>query len=156
MLDQRKYIILEQNQERILAKKPDTKQMVVFFADSPKFNVKNIQMLIKILGELKIFHAIIVYKNDITSFTKKIVEQSVEMELELFAEEDLEYNITKHKFQPIFQRLGTEKATNFIQKYGQKFATLMVTDPIARFYLYKKGDVIKITRDKYVTYRIVK
>ena len=157
MLGQRNYEIINKEEDQIVALKPDGNQVIVFLSDSLKFNVKNIQMYITIMDEMQIFHAIIVYKESITAFTKKAIEQSLEMTFELFAVEDLQYNITKHVLQPKFQCLTTEESTKFKKQYGNRFPTLRRDDPISRFYGYNKGDVIKITRpNNYISYSIVK
>ena len=157
MLEQRNYEIIEPEDDRIIAQKPDNNQMVVFLSDAIKFNVKNIQMYITIMDELHIFHAIIVYKDSITSFTKKTIEQSLEMTFELFSITELQYNITKHVLQPKFECLPIEDAIKFKKQFGIKFSILRKDDPISRFYAYNKGDVIKITRpNDYISYRIVK
>ena len=158
MLRQRKYIIIEETDVQILARKPDGVLMVVFFTDVPKFNVKSIQIFIATMNQMNVFHAIIVYKDGVTAFTRKTIDQSLEMRFELFAEQDLQYNITKHKLQPKFERLTADENEQFKEKYGSKFGTMCAHDPIVRFYNYCKGDVIRIIRgdtDKFVTYRIV-
>lgn len=157
MLRQRNYEIIEDEEDKIVALKPDGNQMIVFFTDSKKFNVKNIQVYISLMNDLQIFHAIIVYKEGVTSFTKKAIEQSLEMKFELFAEEDLQYNITKHRLQPKFKKLDLEDANEIKNKYGINFSIMRKDDPIAKFYNYQKGDIIKIIRNSnYTSYRIVK
>ena len=162
MLEQREYSIIEDEPDRIIALKPNNKQMIVFFSDTPKFNVKNIQVYISIMNDLEIFHAIIIYQDGVTSFTKKTIDQSLEMYFELFAVEDLQYNITKHSLQPTFERLPPKDATQFKKDFGLKFGTMKSDDPISLFYDYTKGDVIRISRQSkhsktpYITYRIVK
>lgn len=157
MLTQRKYEIIDDEEDKIVALKPDGNQMIVFFTDSNKLNVKNIQVYISLMNDLQIFHAIIVYKDGVTSFTKKAIEQSLEMKFELFAEEDLQYNITKHRFQPKFEKLKLEDASELKKKYGINFPIMRKDDPIAKFYNYQKGDIIKIIRNSnYTSYRIVK
>jgi|TARA_B100001059_G_scaffold168284_1_gene168043 DNA-directed RNA polymerase subunit H (RpoH/RPB5) len=160
MLQQRNYEITEKDDpERIVATKPDGKQMIVFFTEVPKFNVKNAQVYISTMNDLNIFHSIIVYKDSVTAFTRKAVAKSVEMKLELFAERDLQYNITKHRLQPTFEKLPKKEADIFKQKFGIKFGVMKSDDPIARFYNYNKGDVIRVTRgvvSKFVTYRLVR
>ena len=42
ILNQRKYIVLDKDDERILAKKPDDELMCVFLTNSMKFNVESI------------------------------------------------------------------------------------------------------------------
>lgn len=157
MLTQREYEIIEDEEDKIIALKPDGNQMLVFFSDSRKFNVKNIQVYISLMNELQIFHAIIVYKDGVTAFTKKAIDQSIEMKFELFAEEDLQYNITKHRFQPKFEKLSPEESTILKKQFGNNFPIIRKEDPISRFYNYQKGDVIKIIRNNgYINYRMVK
>lgn len=157
MLEQRNYEIINKEEDQIVAVKPDGIQVIVFLSDSLKFNVKNIQMYINIMNEMQIFHAIIVYKETITAFTKKAIEQSLEMTFEIFAVVDLQYNITKHVLQPKFECLTTEESTKFKKQYGNRFHTLRRDDPISRFYGYNRGDVIKIIRpNNYISYSIVK
>ena len=160
MLEQREYDIKINEEDKLIAIKPDGNQMIVFFSDISKFNVKNIQVYINIMSELSIFHSIIIYKDGVTSFTKKTIDQSVEMKFELFAVEDLQYNITKHRLQPKFEKLNNDETVNFKAKYGLKIPTLRRDDPIALFYSYEKGDIIKITRNatgiSFITYRLVK
>jgi DNA-directed RNA polymerase subunit H (RpoH/RPB5) len=157
MLHQRNYEIIDDGEDKIVATKPDGTQMIVFFADSNKFNVKNIQVYISLMNDLQIFHAIIVYKEGVTSFTKKAIDQSMEMTFELFAEKDLQYNITKHRYQPKFELLSIEETDNLKKSYKHSFPIMRKDDPIANFYNYQKGDIIKIIRHSgYVNYRIVK
>ena len=159
MFSQRGYEILEETEEQIIAAKQDDTQVMAFFFKGDKFNVKNIQSYIGVMNELGIYHAIVIYENGVTSFTKKVVEQSSEMEFELFSKDDLQYNITKHILQPEFEKLDPEESEEFKKKYGLKFAVLRKDDPIVKFYNYKRGDVIRVTRgkkEKYITYRIVK
>ena len=158
MLQQRNYIVKEKDERRILATKPDGLPMVVFFADVAKFNVKNIQALITELNKMHVSHAIVVYK-DITPFTKKVTSKSQEL-FELFAEDDLKYNITKHRLQPKFEKLPKKEAEDFKKRYGMKFSTMKVRDPIARFYCYKRGDIIRVIRgegeNQSISYRVVR
>ena len=160
MLQQRKYSIINENEERILALKPDNNQLLVFFSQVPKFNVKTIQLYISEMNSKNINHAIIIYKNSVTSFTRKTINKSLALTFELFSQKDLQYNITKHRLQPHFERLSLKECENFKKKFGVKFGTMKKDDPIARFYYFNKGDVIKITRnqnrEKTITYRIVK
>jgi DNA-directed RNA polymerase subunit H (RpoH/RPB5) len=157
MLQQRGYSIIEEEDTHITALKPDGQQMAVFFHDAPKFGTKGMKEIISLMNEMQVLHSLVVYKEDVTPFTKATLSRSEERHFEIFAIEDLQYNITKHRLQPTFERLEEKEATEFKQKYGMKFGTLRLDRPIARFYDYKRGDVIRITRlDGYINYRIVK
>jgi DNA-directed RNA polymerase I, II, and III subunit RPABC1 len=163
MLTQRGYIIQDSTEEdRIIALKPCGNKIITFFTNTPKFNVKNIQIYIAVMNEMEIYHSIIVYKDGITAFTKKAIDQSTELKFELFSQEDLQYNITKHYLQPIFILMPKEEIESFKANYGTKFPIMKKDDPIARFYDYQKGDIVRVIRSSIygqgesITYRIVK
>ncbi len=157
MLQQRGYSIIDDEDTHITALKPDGQQMAVFFHDAPKFDTQGMKETISLMNEMEVNHALVVYKDDVTSATRSTLVQSEERCFELFAEEDLQYNITKHRLQPVFERIEEKEADAFKQKFGMKFGTLRLDRPIARFYNYQRGDVIRISRpDGYINYRIVK
>ena len=141
---------------KIMAKKSGYNDILVFFLDKIKFNIKCIGNIFVELHKLDFKHAIIVYKKSITSQTNKTIEQNQNFEFELFNEDDLQINITKHFLQPKFSLLNETETTKFKAKFGVKIPIMRLNDPIARFYNYKKGNIVQITRKNgYVSYRIV-
>jgi DNA-directed RNA polymerase I, II, and III subunit RPABC1 len=155
MLEQRKYNIIDT--ENIMALKPDGSQIIVFFNESPSFDTKSMKEVLSVMNESCVVHSIVVYKDKVTPATKSTLEQCDDMKIELFAEEDLQINITKHRLQPVFEKLKDEEAVEFKKTFGLKFGVLRADRAIARFYDYSKGDVIRIIRsDGYINYRIVK
>ena len=155
MLLQRGYSIIDD--ENMTCLKPDGNQAIVFFNESPSFDTKSMKEIFSVMSETGVNHSIVVYKDKVTPATKSTLEQSEDMKIELFAEEDLQFNITKHRLQPIFEKLSEDEATEFKKTFGMKYGTLRLDRPIARFYDYKRGDVIRIKRsDGYINYRIVK
>lgn len=158
MFEQRNYNTIEEGEEenQVIAIKPDGNQICAFF-DVLKFNSEKAQEIIKSMNSLGVNHSIVVYKDSVTSAAKNINQNLENMEIELFSEEQLQYNITKHRLQPKFEVLSEEEAKDFKLKYGTKFGTILRTDPVARFLYYQRGDVIKITRkDGYIDYKIVR
>lgn len=160
MINQRGYKILDQDDERILADKPDNTQMCIFLSNYSKFNVESIQEYLSMMKKMDLNHCIIVYKDNITPVAQKIVDDSFDMDIELFSEDELQYNITKHYLVPLHEimyKKGTPDCIAFKKKYTDKFPILLKSDPVCRFYNYDKGDIIKITRqNEYVSFRIVK
>lgn len=160
MITQRGYKIIQTDEDKIIAENTDGENIVVFTNPVVKFSIDRIKEYISILHNINMNHCIVIYVDSITPATKKLVNDSIDVKIEVFRLEELQYNITKHKLVPKHQRLLPNRAKNFKKKYGLKFATILVTDPISRFYNYSKGDVIKISRKSdrgiYVTYRIVK
>lgn len=156
MLVQRGYIIVEHEDNKIIANKNDGEPFAAFFCESKKFNVEKLKEFMSYMNQINIKHSIIVYSGIITSYVNKIIETCNDIKIELFAEEDLQYNITKHRLQPIFEKIPDNEAEEFKKKWG-KFPVMKYEDPISKFYNYSRGDVIKITRkDGFVTYRIVR
>lgn len=161
MFIQRNYEVVECDDERILAMKEDGSQICAFIPSlMTKFNVDRIQEYISMVKKMDILHCIIVYKDSATPIAKKVVDDSQEIRIELFNDDELQYNVTKHYLVPthiLFHKSKTKAAEEFKKKYTDKFPILLKTDPISRFYGYQKGDIIKIIRkDGYITYRIVK
>jgi DNA-directed RNA polymerase I, II, and III subunit RPABC1 len=110
--------------------------------------------IIKIVG---INHGIIIYRDNATPVAKKMIQNNTNICLELFKEEELLYNITKHILVPIHEYLSESDTIEFKKKFGTKIPVILSTDVIARFYNFKKGSIIRIIRkDDYVVYRIVK
>lgn len=157
MILQRGYMIVEDEPGRILATVPEGYQIAVFLSDNAKISVNDMKEFVSIMNEAQIEHVIIVYKEDVTTQARQFIEKQEKYIMELFAQEDLQYNITKHVLQPTFEKLLNAEALELKQKFGLKFAIMKREDPIAKFYFYQKGDVIKITRTGgYITYRIVR
>ena len=165
MVQQRGYVVIDQDDERILASREnkstkEEEQICVFITNTSKFNVESIQEYISMMKKMEVYNCIIVYRDSATPVAKKIVEESKDMNIELFIEDELQYNITKHYLVPkheIAYRKGTVGCVNFKKKYTDNLPIILSTDPLSRFYGYEKGDIIRVVRrNGYVTFRIVK
>ena len=145
MIVQRGYKILDRDEERILALKPDNDQMCVFVASSYKFNVESIQEYISMMKKMNLTHSIIVNKDNATPIAKKIIDDSPDLNIELFYVDELQYNITKHYLVPkheIAYKKGTKEYTVFKKKYmADNFPVILKTDAVARFFAFQKGDI---------------
>lgn len=146
MLSQRGYTVnIEDSDDYIiLATKPDGERMCAFLMDIHKFDVSRLKEYIGLMKQVDVNHSIVVYKEKVTSKTKKSVENLDDIKIELFTDQELSFNITKNNLVPRHIPLTKEESKSFIQTYGSRFPILRVTDPIARFYGFEKGDVIQI------------
>lgn len=134
----------------------DNDNIVLVFNNNDILNMVNIKDYISIANTLNIKHIIIVYKNKITPSTKKIMKHC-EIEIEIFEQDDISYDLTKHKY--YFPHIKVDDVTKkeLLDKYGNNLPIILKNDKIVTFFNFKKGDVLKILRkDNNIYYRIVK
>ncbi len=154
MLIQRGYDIIEDDDEKIIGKRGND-NIYVMLNIINKFNVDEVQACISFMKEMKIKHAIIIYRDSVTAIAKKIVHELKDMKIEIFEISEVAINITKYCYVPTHKKL--ENGLEFKKKYGIKHAIMFSTEAIAKFYAFEKGDVIEIERkDGTIAYRIVK
>lgn len=103
------------------------------------------------------------YATSITPFARQLLQQMESVVLELFKEEELLVNITKHVLVPKHHVLSDDDKRALLARYKLKDTQLpriQSDDPVARFYGLRPGQVVKIIRrsetaGRYVTYRLV-
>lgn len=158
MLSERNYSFDNMDDDRgemmFVDNKDNCNKIIIFFPEETKVNIDVIKEKIYRMKNIEIKKCIIVYKESITSSAKKTIEM-LSSDIELFNIEELKYNITKHYLVPKHILL-TDKEKKEIKSFNKKLPSLLRSDPVSRFYNYKKGDVIKIIRDNHIIcYRIV-
>jgi DNA-directed RNA polymerase I, II, and III subunit RPABC1 len=159
MFKERGYTNIEKYEDKIIALKPDNKQICIFSKIIEKLNVSEMHNYISILQENKIEHGLIIFEGSPTSTVKNVIGNTpaLGINIELFTADDLQFNITKHKLVPKHIRLSKEEAKQFKEKYGVNIPKLLRIDPVCRFYDFSTGDIIKIVRrDGFISFRIVR
>lgn len=158
MFSQRGYTDVTLPENRILAVKPDGERIIAFIDIINKLNVAEIHQRMSILESEEITHGLLVYSGTPTPAVKAVVGNapSLGVTLELWPVEDLQFNITKHRFAVKHELLDREETKEFKEKYGVNIPVLLRSDAMARFYDFPKGSVVKIYRKDFVAYRIVK
>lgn len=150
-------------------KKDDDKdQIYVFFPEEIKNKPLGVKPLTERAQRMErdgVRHAIIVLETGLTPFAKKTVAElnsGDQARMEIFIENELIVNITKHILVPKHEVLSAAEKKSLLRRYKLKESQLpriQRTDPIARYYGLTHGNVVKITRPsetagRYVTYRL--
>ena len=156
MILQRSWTI-DTHDEHIIGMTDNLVKYMVFFVSGQKLNIVNIKDCAKILTDNNIGYSILVYGDSITSSARKVMNTLPNITFELFSLDNLQYNITKHRYVRPHIKLTKSEQEEFRHKMGTDIPLLLKSDPICRFYNFEKGDIIKIIRkDNFISYRIVK
>lgn len=138
--------------------------MFVFFPDEPKIGIKTVKNLCQRMQEENISRAIIVVQQGMTPSAKQALhDMAPKYILEQFLESELLINITEHELVPEHVVLTPEEKSELLAKYKLKESQLMriqASDPVARYFGLKRGQVVKIIRPsetagRYISYRLV-
>lgn len=156
MLTARGYIFINKEND-VYVYSNESKQLVVWFFFNEKLNIDAIKDFIIVLEQMKIKHGIIIYSGNVTSSTKKILEQMYKYKIELFSSSEFKYCLTDHMYYAPHRRLKSLESEDIIKRFGSGLPVILKTDPVSRYFNFSKNDIIEIIRKNGSTaYRIVK
>jgi DNA-directed RNA polymerase I, II, and III subunit RPABC1 len=159
------------SQMTIVAVKSDdaTERVVVYFLmgePDGKIGVNVLRTYFTNLVEKSVKSAVFVVKTGLPPASKRIIQEftaAKEINVEVFLDSELLVNITHHELVPKHVPLSGGEKQALLERYKLKDTQLprmQVSDPVARYFGLKRGQVVKIIRDsetagRYVTYRLV-
>ena len=120
----------------------------IFYIPNVKIGINNIKYVIETLEKKNNTHGLIIFSMSVTSFAKQFVE-NCEYKLELFSENDLYKNITKHYLVPKHELLNQDKIEILLKELKIKQMNLpkiKKNDPISKYYGADVNNVFQITR----------
>lgn len=138
-------------------------KIYVFFRDDAKLGVSTIKNIKDLIVTEGVYRAIIVVQNELKSNARSELNFFSEVRIEAFLEDELLVNVTEHVLVPEHQVLTNAEKKDLLATYTVKETQLprmLLTDPVAKYYGLKRGQVCRIIRHSetagiYVTYRIV-
>ena len=144
----------------VMKAKNEEQYIFVYFTNETKFGVKSIR---SIMEDIKSSYTVILVATDgLTPFAQKEISDSYQ-NIQFFKKNELYLNPTKHVLYSPHEKITGEERSDVLLKYGsnlKKYPILRTSDIICRYYNFKIGDMIKITRicpplEKMLVYRIV-
>lgn len=130
----------------------------VYFYRRDKMNIEAIKEFISWIEQNGWKHSIIVYKAFMTSTTKKVIDHLHNFHIELFESKEFMYDLTALAYYCVHERIDDSATIDtIVKKYGMKLPKILHTDPVCRFFDFRKGDILRIHRkNNTIAYRIVR
>lgn len=142
-------------------KEPEIGTIHVEFSNEPNIGIKHIKNFAQLLNEKNYYTGIFVSQVAPTSAALKIIPSVLPTIMEIFREEDLLVNISKHDLVPKHILLSQEEKRGLLERYRLKETQLpriRVDDPMAKYLGLRRSQVVKIIRKsetagRYASYR---
>lgn len=157
ILSDRGYIDCKEDDEKIIGVNNE-KKICVFTKIIEKLNVSEIGYYSSLAEQYDINHFVLIYNGIPTPVVKTAITTSATLNvtIEHFDVDDLQFNLTKHELVPLHRKLDKEEAKEFIEKYGSSIPKLLRTDPVSRYYNFVIGDIVEVKRKNgFISYRKV-
>ena len=141
----------------------DDELCLVFFSDEPKVGVKTLRATRVEAEAAKAGRVIFVTRAGLTHFAKRELEKDAGLKTEIFCKAELSFNVTRHSLVPPHRLVKGEERRAVLDMLDCKPAQLpklRETDPVARYYAWSPGSIVRIDRcigtlENEVVYRVV-
>jgi DNA-directed RNA polymerase subunit H (RpoH/RPB5) len=121
---------------------------IVIFTRNNKININSIKTCIQFVDTIDVKNVILVYNGGITSTVSKIIDLCYRQKFELFTEQEVTIDITQHYLVPLHEKVQDIHSEFTPQQIKdlKNIPKILCTDPISKYYNFKHGDIIRITR----------
>jgi DNA-directed RNA polymerase I, II, and III subunit RPABC1 len=144
-------------------REPEIGLIHVEFSPDPNVGIKQLKQFAQLLDEKKYFTGVFVTGANVTPSALKIIPSLLPTVLEIFKEDDLLVNISKHELVPKHVLLSAEEKRYLLSRYRLKETQLpriRIDDPMAKYLGLRRAQVVKIIRKsetagRYASYRWV-
>lgn len=157
----RRNLIFQQmvNEGLFIFQHQDTGIMTLLvFIFSEKMGIDSLKFVIASCEKMEVKNIIIIHQNLVTSNCRKVIENLFQYHIEIFELDHFQYDITALYYYLPHEKVNNPELIQFIKNnYHNKIPILLKSDAISRYFDFKRGDIIKITRgENDICYRIVK
>lgn len=144
-------------------REPEIGLIHVEFSPDPNVGIKQLKQFAQLLDEKKYFTGVFITGANVTPSALKIIPSLLPTVLEIFKEDDLLVNISKHELVPKHVLLSAEEKRYLLSRYRLKETQLpriRIDDPMAKYLGLRRAQVVKIIRKsetagRYASYRWV-
>lgn len=123
--------------------------LLLHFLEDSKLSVKNIKPILETAKVQGVTGILLIIKESMSSQVSEEIRSIKELEIEVFKESDLVFNVTKHELVPRHRIMAEEEKHRFLNERKLKeneLPQIFVTDPVVRYFKGKKGDLVEIER----------
>ena len=126
---------------------------LVYFSTEESIGIKSLKKIAERMESTGINSTILIYKKTITSSGKAFMDKKTTT-IEAFKEDDFLVNITKHELAPMYKVLSYQEKKQLVVDLHTSetlFPRIQFSDPVARWYGMKRGDVLQVVRKSETT-----
>lgn len=147
----------DETHEMMMYMNPPQERVLVFFFHFEKMNIEAIKEFVRNMETHQVCHGVLIYQSAVTASTRKVIENLHDFKIELFEMKELLYDLTQFRYYCVHTRVEPEKAMILKKKFGNTLPSLARNDPVARYFDFQKGNLIKIERKNgTIAYRLIR
>ena len=148
---------IEVNDDNVIAMSDELGNLIGVFVSEAKLSVNTLRDIISACESSGMTRLVLVYNDSITASANNTLKSVTTVSVEMFCIDEPMYNPTTHRLASKHERISEDEAKDIKKKYGKDLPILLRTDKMVRWYNFKSGEIIKVSRPSgHIMYRIVR